>query len=433
MVKPVTAKSAVTNPKSEPISCFDPAVNGGAMLPVAESIGRILGQLSWPQQVEEINLSEAVNRVLAQDQISSINVPQQTNSAMDGFAIRAADLPESEQHSFNVVGQVFAGAAHTGVVSAGEAVEIMTGAPVPEGADSVVMREVTEREGDSLTCFGPVTVGQHVRQCGEDVKAGTLALSSGCLIRPQEQGLLASLGMQKISVYPQLTVAVFSTGDEVVAQGQSLPANSIYDTNRFTLMGMLQRMGCKVIDLGIIEDSQAAMEQTLTGAAESADMVISSGGVSMGQADYIKLALEAVGEINFWRIAMRPGRPLAYGKLGSTPFFGLPGNPVAVMVTFLQFVQPALRKMMGQRDWQPLRMVAVAERSLKSRLNRIDYLRGTYRINDQGQLVVNSTGAQGSGILTSMVQANCLIEIGEQYSHIEAGDTVLIQPFSDLL
>ena len=162
-------------------------------------------------------------------------------------------------------------------------------------------------------------------------------------------------------------------------------------------------------------------------------MVISSGGVSMGQADYIKLALEAVGEINFWRIAMRPGRPLAYGKLGSTPFFGLPGNPVAVMVTFLQFVQPALRKMMGQRDWQPLRMVAVAERSLKSRLNRIDYLRGTYRINDQGQLVVNSTGAQGSGILTSMVQANCLIEIGEQYSHIEAGDTVLIQPFSDLL
>ena len=433
MVKPVPAKSSAKTEKSEPISCFDPAVNGGAMLPVEQSIERILGQINWPKQSEEIHLSEAVNRVLAQDQISSINVPQQTNSAMDGYAINAADLPDSDQHSFTVVGQVFAGAAHTGVVSAGEAVEIMTGAPVPEGADSVVMREVTEQKGDQLTCFGPVTVGQHVRRCGEDVQAGSLALSSGSLIRPQEQGLLASLGMQKVDVYPQLTVAVFSTGDEVVAQGQPLPANSIYDTNRFTLMGMLQKMGCQVIDLGIIEDSQSAMESTLTRAAASADMVISSGGVSMGQADYIKLALEAVGEINFWRIAMRPGRPLAYGQLGSTPFFGLPGNPVAVMVTFLQFVQPALRKMMGQRDWKPLRMLAIAERSLKSRLNRIDYLRGTYRINDQGQLIVNSTGAQGSGILTSMVQANCLIEIGEQLSHVEAGDTVLIQPFSDLL
>lgn len=428
---------------SEPLSCFDPAVNGGAMLPVAEGIDRILGQLNWPQQNEEVALAEAVNRVLAQDQISTINVPQQTNSAMDGYAIGAATLNGSEQQSFKVVGQVFAGGSYPGTVGSGEAVEIMTGAPVPAGTDTIIMREMTERQGDNMTFSGPVTVGQHVRQRGEDINAGAAVLSAGCLIRPQEQGLLASLGMQKVEVYRQLTVAVFSTGDEVVSQGQALPENSIYDTNRFTLQGMLQRLGCRVIDLGIIEDNQQVMESTLSEAAGQADMVISSGGVSMGQADYIKLALQAVGEINFWRIAMRPGRPLAFGQLdadtgtdigsGKTPFFGLPGNPVSVMVTFLQFVQPALRKMMGQRDWQPLRMTAVAEHRLKSRLNRIDYSRGIYRINDQGRLVVSSTGAQGSGILMSMVQANCLIEIGEQYSHIEAGERVLIQPFADLL
>lgn len=212
-----------------------------------------------------------------------------------------------------------------------------------------------------------------------------------------------------------------------------VPENCIYDTNRFTLTGLLQRLGCRVIDLGIIEDSQASMERVLSSAATQADMVISSGGVSMGRADYIKQALEAVGEIAFWRVAMRPGRPLAFGLIAGKPFFGLPGNPVAVMVTFLQFVQPALRKMMGQTDWQPNKMTAIAEKSIKSRAGRIDYSRGIYRINDQGELVVQSTGAQGSGILTSMVQANCLIEIQEQYSQIEAGDRVLIQPFSDLV
>lgn len=430
---------------AEPLSCFDPAVNGGAMLPVAESIERILGQLSWPQQTEEVVLAEAVNRVLAQDQISTINVPQQTNSAMDGYAICAAALNESEQQSFKVVGQVFAGGSYPGTVGSDEAVEIMTGAPVPAGTDSIIMREMTERQGDNMTFSGPVAVGQHVRQRGEDIRAGAAALSAGCLIRPQEQGLLASLGMQKVKVFRQLTVAVFSTGDEVISQGQPLPENCIYDTNRFTLIGLLQRMGCRVIDLGIIEDNQQVMESTLSEAAGQADMVISSGGVSMGQADYIKLALQAVGEINFWRIAMRPGRPLAFGQLGAdtetvagkeagkTPFFGLPGNPVAVMVTFLQFVQPALRKMMGQRDWQPVRMTAVAEHTLKSRRNRIDYSRGIYRINDQSQLVVSSTGAQGSGILTSMVQANCLIEIGESKAQVEAGQRVLIQPFGDML
>lgn len=422
---------------SRTTNCFDPVANPGGMLTVAESVERILAQIAKPTQVEMVALSQTQNRVLAQDQVSSFNVPQHTNSAMDGYAICAESLasqePVQESHTLTVVGQVFAGGAFNGALAPGEAVEIMTGAALPAGADSIVIREAVQRDGNQITFSDAVKIGQHVRQKGEDIKVGSVALSAGCLIRPQEQGLLASLGKQQVGVFKQLRVAIFSTGDEVVAQGQPLLENCIYDTNRFTLIGLLQRMGCHVVDLGIIEDSQASMERVLSSAATQADMVISSGGVSMGRADYIKQALEAVGEIAFWRVAMRPGRPLAFGLLGATPFFGLPGNPVAVMVTFLQFVQPALRKMMGQTDWQPHKMTAIAQETIKSREGRIDYSRGVYRINDQGELVVQTTGAQGSGILTSMVQANCLIEIKEQYSQVEAGDRVLIQPFSDLL
>ena len=414
-------------------NCFDPAANPGGMLTVAESVERILAKIAQPIEVERVPLSHAHNRVLAQDQVSSFNVPQHTNLAMDGYAINAAQLASEESHTLTVVGQVFAGGAYKGALALGEAVEIMTGAALPAGADAIVIREAVQRDGNQITFSDAVTMGQHVRQKGEDIKVGSVALSAGCLIRPQEQGLLASLGEQHVTVFKQLNVAIFSTGDEVVAQGQPLPENCIYDTNRFTLTGLLQRMGCRVIDLGIIEDSQASMERVLSSAVTQADMVISSGGVSMGRADYIKQALETVGEIAFWRVAMRPGRPLAFGLIEGKPFFGLPGNPVAVMVTFLQFVHPALRKMMGQPGWQPNKMTAIAEATIKSRAGRIDYSRGVYRINDQGELVVQSTGAQGSGILTSMVQANCLIEIQEQYSQIEAGDRVLIQPFSDLL
>lgn len=416
---------------SEVLSCFDPAANPGGMLPVADSIAHILQQVAEPESSEKVALTDANGRVLAQDLISELNVPQQTNSAMDGYAVNSATV--SPEQPVKIIGRVFAGERFEGSVGDGEAVEIMTGAPVPEGADSIIIREACEIIGDQLSYIGPIKPGQHVRQAGEDIKQGSVALKKGTLLRPQELGLIASLGQKEVTVYPQLKVAIFSTGDEVIPQGESLPKNCIYDTNRFTLTGMLQRLGCEVLDLGIIDDNQNAMETALREASAKADMVISSGGVSMGKADFIKNALEAVGEINFWRIAMRPGRPLAFGQLDKTPFFGLPGNPVAVMVTFTQFVQPAIRKMMGQTDWQPKRMVAIAAERLKSRENRTDYSRGIYRINEKGQLLVNSTGAQGSGILTSMVQANCFIEIQDQFSEIKAGQTVLIQPFSDLL
>lgn len=417
---------------AEVLSCFDPAANPGGMMPVVESIQRILAQVEVADQVEEVSLTEAIDRVLAVDQISSLNVPQHTNSAMDGYAVCAAAFSGAENQSLRVIGRVFAGESFAGKVEAGKAVEIMTGAPVPAGADSILIREATERDGDRLSFFGPVKIGQHVRQAGEDIAAGAVVLSAGALLRPQELGLLASLGQQSVTVYRKLRVAVFSTGDEVVAQGQVLPENCIYDTNRFSLQGLLTRLGCHVIDLGIIQDNQEVMQHTLSQAAIDADMVISSGGVSMGQADFIRDALEAAGRISFWRIAMRPGRPLAFGKLGATPFFGLPGNPVAVMVTFLQFVQPALRKMMGQISWKPMRMTAIAQEQFKSRKDRTDYSRGIYSVDEQGQLVVRSTGAQGSGILTSMVQANCLIEICDEFDQIEVGQPVLIQPFADL-
>ncbi|WP_415894324.1 bifunctional molybdopterin-guanine dinucleotide biosynthesis adaptor protein MobB/molybdopterin molybdotransferase MoeA [Neptuniibacter sp. PT8_73] len=415
---------------SEVLSCFDPAANPGGMLPVAESIQTILNQIDIQSSAETVAVSESINRILAVDLVSGINVPQQRNSAMDGYAVAADGLSEE---SLDIIGRVFAGDAFSGQVGPNQAVEIMTGAPVPEGADSVIIKEACTREGEQLTFVGSVKKGQNVREAGEDIAEGETALKAGCLLRPQELGLIASLGHTEVTVYRSLKVAIFSTGDEVTAQGQPLPKNCIYDTNRFSLTGLLQRLGCEVIDYGIIEDSQQAMEEALRKASNEADMVISSGGVSMGQADFIKDALAAVGKINFWRIAMRPGRPLAFGKLGNTPFFGLPGNPVAVMVTFTQFVQPALRKMAGEINWQPRRMVAIAETSLRSRPGRTDYSRGVYSINDNGELVVRSTGSQGSGILTSMVSANCLIEISDEFAGIDAGQKVTIQPFSDLI
>lgn len=416
---------------SEVLSCFDPAVNSGGMLPVSESIERILMTIKAAPESENVALCDCTDRVLAKTLVSDINVPQQRNSAMDGYAVNSQGI--SPNIPLTVVGRVFAGESFSGILASGEAVEIMTGGPIPEGADTVLIREACELSDDQLSFIGPVKMGQHVRQAGEDIAQGDEVLSAGTILHPQHIGLVASLGYDSLDVFKKPTVAVFSTGDEVVAQGENLPPNCIYDTNRFTLQGLLKRLGCRVIDLGIVDDTQIDMERTLCHASEIADLVLSSGGVSMGKADYIKSALQTVGEINFWKIAMRPGRPLAYGTIGGTPFFGLPGNPVAVMVTFTQFVQPAIRKMMGQVKWQPLRMTATAGEKLKSRYHRTDYTRGVYHIDESGQLVVMSTGAQGSGILTSMAQANCFIEITDEFDSIEAGQSVLIQPFSDLI
>ncbi|WP_036816851.1 bifunctional molybdopterin-guanine dinucleotide biosynthesis adaptor protein MobB/molybdopterin molybdotransferase MoeA [Photobacterium sanctipauli] len=408
------------------LSCDD--VNTSGMLSVAEGRDKILSQIVAPTASQHVKLKQALGQIVAADILSPVNVPQHTNSAMDGYAIRGDDI---ERNSYTVVAQVMAGHHYDKPLQQGEAVRIMTGAPVPENADTVIMREQAQQNGDSVTfdlSMGAIRQGQNVRQAGEDLALGQPAVTAGTQITAPELGMIASLGLDKLSIRPQIKVAIFSTGDEVQHPGETQKQNCIYDSNRYTLHAMLSKIGCEVVDLGIIEDSEASLEATLTAASEQADLILSSGGVSVGDADYIKTVLDKLGQINFWRINMRPGRPLAFGQIQDKPFFGLPGNPVAVMVAFLQFVEPAIRKMQGMVNWEAPVFNAIAEEKLRSRLGRTEYSRGTYGIDANGRLTVKSTGKQGSGILRSMSEANCLIEIVPEQPSVDVGETVRVIP-----
>ncbi|WP_273857103.1 bifunctional molybdopterin-guanine dinucleotide biosynthesis adaptor protein MobB/molybdopterin molybdotransferase MoeA [Photobacterium sp. GSS17] len=426
------AQNSQRQPESvQSLSCSD--VDASGMLSVAQGLEQILSQLSAPQEQVSVALEQALGQIVAQDILSPVNVPQHTNSAMDGYAIRGDDL---DRDHYQVIGQVMAGHCFDQPLEPGQAVRIMTGAPVPQHADTVIMREQASQTGDIVTfdrTMGAIRQGQNVRQAGEDLALGQVAVAAGTKITAPELGMIASLGLDTVSIRPPLKVAIFSTGDEVQAPGEAQKSNCIYDSNRYTLTAMLKKAGCEVVDMGIIEDSEETLTSTLLQAAEQADMILSSGGVSVGDADYIKTVLSQLGAINFWRINMRPGRPLAFGQIQGIPFFGLPGNPVAVMVTFLQFVEPALRKMQGMTDWQPTVFNAIAEQPLRSRPGRTEYSRGFYSIDTNGRLVVRSTGKQGSGILRSMSEANCLIEILPEQPGIEVGESVRVIPLTDRL
>ncbi|BDY07005.1 bifunctional molybdopterin-guanine dinucleotide biosynthesis adaptor protein MobB/molybdopterin molybdotransferase MoeA [Ferrimonas sp. YFM] len=398
-------------------------------LSVAQGQARILSEVKPVTAIEATPLLQAQNRVLGADIASPVNVPQHTNSAMDGYAIRN----DGQHDSFTVVAEVLAGHGYDAEVQSGEAVKIMTGAPLPAGVDTVIMRELATQEGDQVRFDGDIETGQNIRQAGEDIAVGATALTAGNRIGPAELGLLASLGLGELPVYRKPKVAVFSTGDEVCQPGEPLKPNCIFDSNRFTIQGMLAKLGCEVVDLGILEDTEEAMADALQAASEQADVVITSGGVSVGDADFIKPVMERLGHIDFWKIAMRPGRPLAFGKIKDTLLFGLPGNPVAVMVSFMQFVQPALRKMMGEPNWKPQMMRATAGEPMRSKQGRTEFQRGIMQLNSLGELTVTTTGAQGSGILSSMVQGNCLIIIEECQGNVSAGEAVWVQPFADLL
>ena len=413
-----------------PLSPDKDANQTGGDLSVCQGLANILSQITPLPHVETLPLDSLEHRVLAKNAISPINVPQQTNSAMDGYAF-AYSQPLPTQ--FTLVGEVLAGHQYDGVLMAGEAVRIMTGATVPQGANTIVPRELATEDNARVRFNGAIKHGQHVRLAGEDISLGDVALSQHTRLGAAEIGLLASLGFAETTVFRRPRVAVFSTGDEVSEPGDTLKANCIYDSNRFTIKTMAKRLGCDVIDLGIIEDSEPALEAALLHAANQADMVISSGGVSVGNADYIKKVLAKIGRIDFWRIGMRPGRPLAFGKINDSVFFGLPGNPVAVMVSFLQFVQPALRKLGGDIHWQAQLIPAICDEPLFSRGGRNEFIRGIYHIGDDGKLHVRSTGAQGSGMLSSMVTGNCLIIVANEVEKVTAGETVYIQTFADLL
>lgn len=415
-----------SNRGPEPLSCSD--LNPTDMLSVDEGRSRILEQIVPPASNVTVPLKQALGQIVAADILSPVNVPQHTNSAMDGYAIRGDDL---NRENYTVVAEVMAGHSYDKPLEAGQTVRIMTGAPVPANADTVIMREQASQDGDTVTfdtSKGAIIAGQNVRLAGEDLAIGEVAIEAGTQITAPELGMVASLGLDSVSIHQPIKVAIFSTGDEVQQPGEEQKQNCIYDSNRYTLFSMLTKIGCEVIDLGIIEDSEAALEATLLRANEKADLILSSGGVSVGDADYIKTVLDKLGQINFWRINMRPGRPLAFGQIKQTPFFGLPGNPVAVMVAFLQFVEPAIRKLQGMDNWQPQVLHAVATEKLRSRSGRTEYSRGIYSFDANGRLAVKTTGKQGSGILRSMNEANCLIEIIPEQPGVEIGETVRVIP-----
>lgn len=389
-----------------------------------------------------VPLHLALGRVLANDIISPISVPPHDNSAMDGYAFHSSAFSGCNDGDgvlqLAVIGKALAGKAWRGSVGANACVQITTGAVMPSGCDTVVPSELVTLAGSSI-CFAHKSLfaGDNRRKAGEDLMQGSVALTAGSIITPAALGLIASLGLATAPVHRHLRVAYFSTGDEILSLGEPLREGAIYDSNRYTVFGMLIKLGVEIIDLGVVSDDKDALEATFHKACSSADVVITSGGVSVGEADHTKAMMRKLGDVQFWRIAMRPGRPMAVGTLkraddSKAVLFGLPGNPVAVMVTFLALVRPALLQMMGvsQEKAKPLPMLqAKSTIAIRKKAGRTEYQRGIVRTNEHGELVVAITGNQGSGVLSSMVQANGLIVLGHEQGNVAAGDIVNVMMF----
>jgi molybdopterin molybdotransferase len=420
--------------RTPPVDCYE---GDPELLPVAEALRRIDAQASSISGDERVALRDALGRIAAEPIVSPINVPGHTNSAMDGYALAGADLPVDNTRRLTVLGTAWAGRPFDGRVLPESAVRVMTGAVMPPGTDTVIMNEQVEeqtgRQGDAIIIGQGHRVGQNVRQAGEDIAIGDRVLAAGKRIMPAELGLLGSLGIGEVSVKRRLRVAFFSTGDELRSLGEPLAPGDVYDSNRYTLYGMLTRLGVELIDLGVIRDEPDALDDAFREAARLGDAVISTGGASTGEADYIGETLARLGEVRFWRIAIRPGRPLAFGRVGDALFFGLPGNPVAVMVTFYQFVQPALMRMMGCNDAHANPTLRVTCQSpLRKKPGRVEVYRAILSRDADGRPTVHSTGKTGSGLLHTMSDANCFIILPEDGESVEPGTEVEVQPFFGL-
>ena len=418
------------------LSSYDPEA-----LPVRDA-QRIIREFVTPAgAVEQVALRAALGRVLAQDVISPINVPACDNSAMDGYALRGSDLLPDAATRLRVIGTTYAGRAFDGAPQPGECVRIMTGGVMPAGCDSVVPQEFVQVDGDAhsagiVLAPGVIRPGDNRRFAGEDLKLGSAALARGKVVRPADLGLLASLGVAEVAVQRRLRVAFFSTGDELRSIGQPLDDGCVYDSNRYTIYGMLQRLGCDIIDMGVVRDDPQALEQALRDACENADAIITSGGVSVGAADYTRDIMARLGDVTFWKIGMRPGRPLAFGRIASNGrsafLFGLPGTPVAVMVSFYFFAREALLRMMGANA--PLELLrARSSATIRKKPGRTEYQRGILARGADGQPEVRITGAQGSGILRSMSEANCMVVLHDEEGNIAAGDMVDVLLFEGLI
>ena len=398
------------------------------MISVQDGQNQILRQLAEPTPPEVVAVTRARDRVLAEDLPAPFDVPPADNSAVDGYAVASDDVPAATTRELAVIAELAAGTVFAGTVASGQTVRIMTGAPMPRGADTVYPQEVVERRGDRLE-VGSISKGANVRKRGEDVQAGTIAIERGTVLRPQELGLITSLGQWQVLVHRRPRIALLSTGDEVVEPGTPRKPGQIYDANRFTLRGSVEQCGGEVIDLGIVADARDELRTRLLEAAGIGDIVVTSGGVSVGAHDLVKDVLGEIGAIDFWQVAMQPGRPLAFGRIGSAHFFGLPGNPVASMLAFMLFVRPAIYKLAGRRRLFPEMAEATAVETMSKKKGRREFKRGVVHWKN-GRWEARTTGPQGSGILSSMAAGNCLIVLEEERGDVAVGETVLVEPFA---
>jgi molybdopterin molybdotransferase len=406
---------------------------GGPMMSVDEAVGIIAARVAPVQDIEAVALAHADGRVLARDVSAPLPLPPFTNSAVDGYAVASRDLLPGEAQTFAVQGRVQAGASAAEAIQPGQTVRIFTGAPMPAGADTVFMQEDVRVENDGKVVLpAGLRPGANVRPAGEDVPVGRAALAAGQRLRPQDVALAAAFGLTQLDVIRRIRVAVFSTGDELVSPGGSRAEAQLFDSNRFMLMAMLARLGCEVGDLGIIKDDRASLADALKEAAASHDLILTTGGVSTGEEDHVKAGVESVGKLVLWRMAIKPGRPVAMGIIDGTPFIGLPGNPVASFVTFVHVVRPTVLALSGARQQPLVPMPVRADFTYKKKIARREYVRVSLRRSENGLLEAIKFPREGAGLLSSLVDTDGLVELGEDVTRVEPGQTVGFLSYASL-
>ena len=410
--------------------CF---AHGGELMPLDEALAMLAERIVPVAEVVRVPLTEAVGRILAEDVVAAVDVPPHDNSAVDGYAVFFDDLDPEAETRLPVTGRVAAGHPLGREAVRGESIRIFTGAPMPVGPDTVMMQEDCREDGDHVVIMPGIKQGANRRSAGEDVRKGDIVLRRGRRLKPQDIGLAATSGRPELTVYQPVRVAVFSTGDEVCEPGADLPEGRIYDANRFTLMSAVARLGCEVSDLGILPDDEAVISDALAKAAESHDLLLTSGGVSVGEEDHLRAAVEAGGSLHFWRLAIKPGRPVAMGQVGRTPIVGLPGNPGAVLVTFLLVARPILLRLAGMEDVAPHRFQVRAGFDYKKKEGRREFVRARLTVGEDGLPLAVKQGAGGAGILSSLVESDGLLDLGADLTYLESGSTVVFLPFNEVL